>query len=226
MSYSAPDNHLTAGPDCRVKESRNGRISRCWSLSSYQCSGLYRPPVFKKLVPSNPPQTIISLPVQTAACEFSRTGRISRAGAVQASALGLYLPPVFKGLPLVPPQTIISLPVQTAVWNFRAPGALVVVVASSCPCSDCNARQCSNSWCYQEFHPRQSSRCRSKLPCGILAQRAHRWCWSLSSYPCWDCIARRCSNRSCRQGSAPDDHLTARPNRRVPESRSRRIQWY
>ena len=36
--------------------------------------------------------------------------------AVQLSVLGLYLPPVFKGLlPSTPPQTIISLPVQTAV---------------------------------------------------------------------------------------------------------------
>jgi hypothetical protein len=28
--------------------------------------GLYRPPVFKKLLPPIPPQTIISLPVHTA----------------------------------------------------------------------------------------------------------------------------------------------------------------
>jgi hypothetical protein len=38
--------------------------------------------------------------------------------AVQLSVLGLYLPPVFKKLPLNPPQTIISLislPVHTAV---------------------------------------------------------------------------------------------------------------
>jgi hypothetical protein len=35
---------------------------------------------------------------------------------VQLSVLGLYLPPVLKGVkPLIPPQTIISLPVQTAV---------------------------------------------------------------------------------------------------------------
>jgi hypothetical protein len=35
--------------------------------------------------------------------------------AVQVSVLGLYLPPVFKYLPLYPPQTIISLPLQIAV---------------------------------------------------------------------------------------------------------------
>jgi hypothetical protein len=49
--------------------------------------------------------------------------------AVQPSVLGLYLPPVFKELPLNPPQTIISLPVHTAVCPDRAAGAPVVLVA-------------------------------------------------------------------------------------------------
>jgi len=44
-------------------------------------------------------------------------------------ALGLYLPPVFKKLPLSPPQTIISLPVHTAVGKNRPAGAPVVLVA-------------------------------------------------------------------------------------------------
>ena len=52
--------------------------------------------------------------------------------AVQLSVLGLYRPPVLKGLhmgQLNPPQTIISLPVHAAVCSFRAVGALVVLVA-------------------------------------------------------------------------------------------------
>src|SRR5579884_1335479 len=52
--------------------------------------------------------------------------------AVQLSALGLYLPPVFK-LQLrphpIPPHTITSVPVQTAVCSTRAVGALAVLVA-------------------------------------------------------------------------------------------------
>ena len=91
--------------------------------------GLYLPPVFKGL-PLVPPQTIISLLVQTAVCESRALGALVVLVAVQLLALGLYLPPVFKGLPLVPPQTIISLPTQTTVWNFRATGALVVLVAT------------------------------------------------------------------------------------------------
>src|SRR5438132_353945 len=49
--------------------------------------------------------------------------------AVQLSVPGLYLPPVFKSLPLDPPQTIISVLAQTAVWLDRASGALPVLVA-------------------------------------------------------------------------------------------------
>ena len=52
--------------------------------------------------------------------------------AIQLSARGLYLPPVFvmPVTPSYPLQTTISLPVQTAVWNSRAVGALVVLVAA------------------------------------------------------------------------------------------------
>ena len=78
-------------------------------------AGLYLPPVFESpLIP--PPQTIISLPVQTAVWLDRAEGALVVLVAVQLSVLGLYLPPVPKEqLPSSPPQTIISLPVQTAV---------------------------------------------------------------------------------------------------------------
>ena len=56
----------------------------------------YLPPVFKTLVPSSPPQTIISPPVHTAVCLSRAVGAPVVLVAVQLSALGLYLPPVFK----------------------------------------------------------------------------------------------------------------------------------
>jgi len=48
---------------------------------------------------------------------YSGSGALVVVVAVQPAVLGLYLPPVLKGVhPLPhPPQTIISLPVQTAV---------------------------------------------------------------------------------------------------------------
>ena len=70
-----------------------------------------------------PPQTIISLPVQTAVCPYRAVGAFMMLVAIQLSVPGLYLRPPFKYSPpvliLVPPQTIISLPVQIAVWYIR-----------------------------------------------------------------------------------------------------------
>src|SRR5262245_60715609 len=76
----------------------------------------YLPPVFKKVLPPTPPQTIISLPVQIAVWPSRAEGALLVLVAVQLSVCGLYLPPVFKKvLPPTPPQTTISLPVHTAV---------------------------------------------------------------------------------------------------------------
>ena len=60
--------------------------------------GLYLPPVFKKPLgkESDPPHTIISLPVQTAVCQVRLEGALAVLVAVQLSVSGLYLPPVFK----------------------------------------------------------------------------------------------------------------------------------
>jgi hypothetical protein len=57
--------------------------------------GLYLPPVFKAL-PSDPPQTIISLPVHTAVCWSRASGALVVLVAVQLSVVGLYLAPVFR----------------------------------------------------------------------------------------------------------------------------------
>src|SRR5215831_15254015 len=79
--------------------------------------GLYLPPAFiKSPMMSCPPQTIISLLVQTAVCRSRALGALVMLVAVQLSVLGLYRPPVLKSMKLpCPPQMIISLPVQTAV---------------------------------------------------------------------------------------------------------------
>ena len=99
--------------------------------------GLYLPPLFKLPEELSPPQTIISVSVQTAVCPSLPVGALVVEVAIQLSVLGLYLAPVlklgvgvgvdpargFQSLSLVfsptkppkPPHTIISLPVQTAV---------------------------------------------------------------------------------------------------------------
>src|SRR6266536_2671231 len=83
------------------------------------------------MVESYPPQMIISLPIQTAECQYRGSGALAMLVAVQLSVTGLYLPPVFKPsgkAPLNPPQTIISLPVHTVVWYSRPSGTLVRLV--------------------------------------------------------------------------------------------------
>src|SRR5215469_8788071 len=88
----------------------------------------YLPPVFKALVTSDPPQTIISLPVHTAVCPSRASGALVILVAVQLFVVGLYLPPVLKtwnGEETYPPQTIITVPLQTAVPPV---GALAVLV--------------------------------------------------------------------------------------------------
>ena len=63
---SAPDDHFTASPHCRVTHRAAGALV---VLVAVQLSvlGLYLPPVFNKpLSYQYPPQTIISLPVHTA----------------------------------------------------------------------------------------------------------------------------------------------------------------
>jgi hypothetical protein len=68
----------------------------------------YLPPL-SKAVKKEPPQTIISLPVQIAVCEARAEGTLLVVlVAVQLSMLALYLPPVFRSVLLpTPPQTII-----------------------------------------------------------------------------------------------------------------------
>ena len=86
--------------------------------------------------------------------------------AVQLSVMGLYLPPVLEvAADMTPPQTIISLPVHTAVC--LASGIGRVGGAGGCPTVSAgivssagvqiDARACP-------LHPRQSFRCRSRLP--------------------------------------------------------------
>ena len=61
--------------------------------------GLYLPPVFQSW-PDHPqeypPQTIISLPVQTAVCPSRPVGALVVPVAVHVFVRGSYLPPVFK----------------------------------------------------------------------------------------------------------------------------------
>jgi len=135
--------------------------------------GLYRPPVFTLMLPLNPPQTIISLSVQTAMCWARPSGALVVLVAIQLSVLGLHRPPVLKTpLGLNPPQTIISLPVQTAVWRYRPAGALVGLGAVQLLVPGLYRPPVSKKGKPPLFPPRRSFHCRSRLPYDQVGQRA------------------------------------------------------
>ena len=64
---STPNDHFTAGPDCRVTVLAQWARWWCWSPSNYPCwDCIFRLCSDRPIVGASPPQTIISLPVQTA----------------------------------------------------------------------------------------------------------------------------------------------------------------
>ena len=79
-------------------------------------------PVFDRLEPASPPQTIILSPVQTATWSQRLSGAFIKVVGVQVSSMGLYREPVSSRNKVspsrkTPPQMIISFPVQTEVCN-------------------------------------------------------------------------------------------------------------
>ena len=73
----------------------------------------------------------------------------------------------------MPPQTIISVPVQTAVCNIGASGALVVLVAVQLLVLGLYLPPVLKYVDVIRIRPRRSFRCRSRLPCELIGQRAH-----------------------------------------------------
>ena len=63
---SAPDDHFAVGPDCRVTVSASGRVGGAGGCPAIGAGIVSPAGVQDSCALSIPPQTIISLPVQTA----------------------------------------------------------------------------------------------------------------------------------------------------------------
>ena len=116
-AVSAPDDHFAAGPHCRVTVSGSGRVGRAGGRPTIGV-GIVSAAGVQTAEAVNPPQTIISLPVQTAVCTIRGVGRVGGAGGrptIRARDCICRRCSRSGQPPLNPPQTIISLPVQTAV---------------------------------------------------------------------------------------------------------------
>ena len=194
----APNDHFAAGPHCRVIGSGIGRVGDGGRCPPDPMSGLYLPPVFKLGLP-DPPQTIISLPVQTAVWKLPGVGRVGCAGGCPTVRLRV----IFSACVALKNRGPISAPDDhfTAGPHCRVSVSVIGRVGqcswlSNCRCWDYISlrylaeelefqaelmarlghnisRPCSGK---KRCYPRQSSHCRSTLPCDDLATLAHWWC--------------------------------------------------
>ena len=131
--------------------------------------GLYLPPVFSEPLLLSPPHTIISLPVQTAACLSLASGALIVLVTVQVSVAGTYLPPLLPVPPVAssPPQMTISVPVHTAVCSTVPRADSRHAWQPTCCWQDRTFRHCSTHL----VHRRRSFRFRSIRPYDRFARR-------------------------------------------------------
>ena len=189
-SVSAPDDHFTAGPDCRVTVSRGGRVRGAGGCPTVG-AGIVSPAGVQMAgeIASAPDDHFAAGPH---GCVTGRAaGALVVLVAVQLSVLGLYLPPLFKRLPpSVHPRR--SFRCRSRLQCERsAEGALVVLVAVQL--------SVVGSYLPPVFDSIGSSAPDDHFTAGphrrvIRAQWAHWWCSWLSNCPCWDCIFRRYSH--------------------------------
>ena len=113
---SAPDDHFTASPHCRVTVSGSGRVGRAGGRPTIR-AGIVSPAGVEKVagVSSAPDDHFTAGP--HCRVTVSGSGRVGGAGGRPTIGAGIVSPAGVQIVPLssTPPQTIISLPVHTAV---------------------------------------------------------------------------------------------------------------
>ena len=95
VSKSAPDDHFTAGPDCRVNVSGSGRVGGAGGCPTVR-AGIVSPAgvQISRCYHSAPNDHFTAGP--DCRVNVRAEGALVVLVAVQLSVLGLYLPPVFK----------------------------------------------------------------------------------------------------------------------------------
>jgi len=87
---SAPDDHFTAGPNCRVEVSRLGRISRAGGCPGVR-AGIVSPAIVQPAASTSAPDDHLTA-APNCCVEVSRIGRISRAGGCPGICAGIVSP--------------------------------------------------------------------------------------------------------------------------------------
>ena len=129
ISTPAPNDHFAADPDGCVRVSGSRRASVLVAVQAVR-AGVISAARVKRLRSSVPPQTIISLPVQTAVCQYRAAGALVMLVAAQLSVRGIVSPTGVQKVGAVissPDNHFIVRPDRFV--STSASGALVVLVA-------------------------------------------------------------------------------------------------
>ncbi len=94
---STPDDHFTAGPDCRVTVSGSGRVGRAGSSPTIRAGIVSPTGVERRAADRSAPDDHFTAGPH---CRVRHSGSRARCVlvAVQLSVLGLYLPPVLQAV--------------------------------------------------------------------------------------------------------------------------------
>ena len=166
---SAPDDHFTAGPDCRVIDRAAGALV---VLVAVQLSvpGLYLPPVLKEplLVVSAPDDHFTAGP--DCRVTVSCRGRVGGAGGCPTIRAGIVSPPVFEGAECrIHPKRSFHCRSRLPCDISRPRARWWCWWRSNYRCWDCISRRYSREL-PSYVHPKRSFHCRSRLPCDVAAR--------------------------------------------------------
>ena len=179
--------------------------------------GLYLPPVLNTLLPSLHPRRSFRCRSTLPCDSLGQRARWWCWWLSNYPCLGLYLPPVFKGLVAIvstpddhfaagPDCRVISLGQRARWWCWWL---------SNYRCWDCICRRCSNRLT-AVIRPRRSFHCRSTLPCDSIGRGRIGGAGGCPTIRAGIVSAAGVQIVSCR--SAPDDHFAAGPDCRVTVS--------
>ena len=216
---SAPDDHLTAGPDRRVKVPASGRVGgaggcptvTCWDCIFRRCSK-------SQWGSSSRPTRSFHCQSRRPHAEFGRRARSLCWWLSNCRYSDCISRRCYSRQPSSAPDNHFGAGPHCRV---RVSGSRHIGECwwlSKCRCWDCICRRCSTR--KGPARPRQSFRCRSTLPCELPG----RWCVS-GARRCptvGDRIISSAGVRMTGLSAAPDDHFAPGPDCRVIASAIRR----
>ena len=189
-SSATPDDHFTPSPDCRVTVSGSGRVAPdgcCPTIGDRIVSPTGVQIAAK--VTSAPDDHFAAGPDRR--MTESGTGALVMLVAVQVSVLGLYLPPVFKGVSLRPRQSFHCRSTLPCVGlEHRRVGG-----ARGCPTVGLRIISAAGVEIADVDRSAPDDHFAAGPNCCVngIGQWVRWWCSWLSNCRCSDCISRQCS---------------------------------